>query len=81
MKRRLTAMFLSICIVFSLIPVSAQASLKPNIQIGDYVKMGTYNGKSVLQRCVDFDDNGLLMLADKIVDTLAYDAKTNDNSN
>lgn len=38
MKRRLTAMFLSICLVFSPIPVSAQASLKPNIQIGDYVK-------------------------------------------
>ena len=48
MKRRLTAMFLSICLVFSLIPVSAQASLKPKIQIGDYVKIGTYNGKSVL---------------------------------
>lgn len=48
MKRRLTAMFLSICIVFSLIPVSAQADSKPKIQIGDYVKMGTYNGKSVL---------------------------------
>ncbi|MDY4698306.1 hypothetical protein [Eubacterium coprostanoligenes] len=48
MKRRLTAMFLSICIVFSLIPVSDQADLKPNIQIGDYVKMVTYNGKSVL---------------------------------
>lgn len=75
MKRRLTAMFLSICIVFLVIPVSAQASLKPNIQIGDYVKMGTYNGNSILWRCVDFDDNGLLMLADKIVDTLAYDAK------
>lgn len=48
MKRRLTAMFLSICLVFSLIPVSAQADLKPNIQIGDYVKMGTYNGNSIL---------------------------------
>lgn len=74
-------MFLSICLVFLLIPVSPQADLKPNIQIGDYVKMGTYNGNSILWRCVDFDDNGLLMLADKIVDTLAYDAKTNDNSN
>ena len=69
-------MFLSICIVFSLIPVSAQADSKPKIQIGDYVKMGTYNDNSILWRCVDFDDNGLLMLADKIVDTLAYDAKT-----
>ena len=81
MKRRLTAMFLSICLVFSLIPVSVQASSKPNIQIGDYVKMGTYNGKSVLWRCVSIDADGPLMLADKIVDKLAYDAKTNDNSN
>lgn len=81
MKRRLTAMFLSICLVFLLIPVSAQASLKPNIQIGDYVKMGTYNGNSILWRCVSIDADGPLMLADKIVDTLAYDAKTNDNSN
>ena len=76
MKRRLTAIFLSIRLVFSLIPVSAQASLKPNIQIGDYVKMGTYNGNSILWRCVSIDADGPLMLADKIVDTLAYDAKT-----
>ena len=81
MKRRLTAMFLSICLVFSLIPVSVQATSKPNIQIGDYVKMGTYNGSSILWRCVSIDADGPLMLADKIVDTLAYDAKTNDNSN
>ena len=81
MKRRLTAMFLSICLVFSLIPVSVQASSKPNIQIGDYVKMGTYNGNSILWRCVSIDADGPLMLADKIVDKLAYDAKTNDNSN
>ena len=81
MKKRLTAMFLSICLVFSLIPVSVQANSKPNIQIGDYVKMGTYNGSSILWRCVDFDENGALMLSDKLLDTLAYDAKTNDNSN
>ncbi|WP_455493185.1 M64 family metallopeptidase [Eubacterium sp.] len=81
MKKRLTAMFLSICLVLSLIPVSVQASSKPNIQIGNYVKMGTYNGKSILWRCVSVDADGPLMLADKIVDKLAYDAKTNDNSN
>lgn len=81
MKRRLIAMFLSICLVFSLIPVSVQAASKPNIKIGDYVKMGTYNGNSILWRCVSIDADGPLMLADKIVDTLAYDAKTNDNSN
>ena len=80
MKKRLTAMFLSIYLVLSLIPVSVQANSKPNIQIGDYVKMGTYNGNSILWRCVSIDADGPLMLADKIVDTLAYDAKTNDNS-
>ena len=81
MKRRLTAMFLSICLVLSLIPVSVQASSKPNIKIGDYVQMGKYNGSSILWRCVSIDADGPLMLADKIVDKLAYDAKTNDNSN
>ena len=81
MKRRLIAMFLSICLVFSFIPVSVQAASKPNIKIGDYVQMGKYNGSSILWRCVSIDADGPLMLADKIVDTLAYDAKTNDNSN
>ena len=81
MKKRLTAMFLSICLVLSLIPVSVQAASKPNIKIGDYVQMGKYNGSSILWRCVSIDADGPLMLADKIVDKLAYDAKTNDNSN
>ena len=54
---------------------------KPDIKVGDYVKMGAYNNASILWRCVSIDNNGPLMLADKIVDTLAYDAKTNDNSN
>ena len=53
----------------------------PDIKVGDYVKMGTYNNASILWRCVSIDDNGPLMLADRIIDTLAYDAKTNDNSN
>ena len=64
----------------SLLPMSVQAASKPDIKVGDYVKMGTYNNASILWRCVSIDDNGPLMLADKIVDTLAYDAKTNDNS-
>ena len=81
MKKKLIALFLSLCMVFTLIPVSVQAASKPNIKIGDYVQMGKYNGSSILWRCVSIDADGPLMLADKIVDTLAYDAKTNDNSN
>ena len=65
----------------SILPMSVQAASKPDIKVGDYVKMGTYNNASILWRCVSIDDNGPLMLADRIIDTLAYDAKTNDNSN
>ena len=65
----------------SVLPMTIQAASKPDIKVGDYVKMGVYNNASILWRCVSIDNNGPLMLADKIVDTLAYDAKTNDNSN
>jgi len=65
----------------SVLPMTIQAASKPDIKVGDYVKMGAYNNASILWRCVSIDNNGPLMLADKIVDTLAYDAKTNDNSN
>lgn len=80
MKKRLTALLLSLCLVLSLMPFSASAASKPGVKTGDYIQMGKYNGKSILWRCVGVDDNGPLMLADKIIDTLSYDAKTNDNS-
>ncbi len=81
MVKKLTAVLLTMCMAVSLLPMFAQAASKPDIKVGDYVKMGTYNNASILWRCVSIDDNGPLMLADRIVDTLAYDAKTNDNSN
>lgn len=81
MVKKLTAVLLTMCMAVSLLPMFAQAASKPDIKVGDYVKMGTYNNASILWRCVSIDDNGPLMLADRIVGTLAYDAKTNDNSN
>ena len=81
MTKKLTAVLLALCMAISILPMSVQAASKPDIKVGDYVKMGTYNNASILWRCVSIDNNGPLMLADKIVDTLAYDAKTNDNSN
>ena len=81
MTKKITAIFLALCMAISVLPMTIQAASKPDIKVGDYVKMGTYNNASILWRCVSIDDNGPLMLADKIVDTLAYDAKTNDNSN
>ena len=81
MTKKITAIFLALCMAIYVLPMTIQAASKPDIKVGDYVKMGAYNNASILWRCVSIDNNGPLMLADKIVDTLAYDAKTNDNSN
>ena len=81
MTKKITAIFLALCMAISVLPMTIQAASKPDIKVGDYVKMGAYNNALILWRCVSIDNNGPLMLADKIVDTLAYDAKTNDNSN
>ena len=80
MTKKIAAILLALCMAISILPMSVQAASKPDIKVGDYVKMGTYNNASILWRCVSIDDNGPLMLADRIIDTLAYDAKTNDNS-
>ena len=81
MTKKITAIFLALGMAIFVLPMTIQAASKPDIKVGDYVKMGAYNNASILWRCVSIDNNGPLMLADKIVDTLAYDAKTNDNSN
>lgn len=50
------------------------------VELGNYISLGKYNGKDVIWRCVSIDEKGALMLADNIIDTLPYDAKTNDNN-
>ena len=50
------------------------------VELGNYISLGKYNGKDIVWRCVSVDDKGSLMLADKVIDTLPYDAKTNDNN-
>ena len=50
------------------------------IELGTYISLGKYNGKNIIWRCVDIDEKGYLMLADKVIDTLPYDAMTSDNS-
>ena len=50
------------------------------VELGNYISLGKYNGKNVIWRCVNIDEKGVLMLADNIIDTLPYDAKTNDNN-
>ena len=43
------------------------------IEIGDYVTFGSYNGQSIVWRCVDINENGPLMISDKILCYKAYD--------
>lgn len=50
------------------------------VELGNYISLGKYNGNEVIWRCVSIDEKGALMLADNIIDTLPYDAKTNDNN-
>ena len=50
------------------------------VNLGDYITLGKYNGKDIVWRCVSIDDSGTLMLADSIIDMLPYDAITSDNS-
>lgn len=50
------------------------------VELGQYISLGKYNGKDIVWRCVSIDEKGALMLADNVIDTLPYDAKTNDNN-
>lgn len=42
--------------------------------MGDYFSFGTYEGNPILWRCVDVDENGVLLLSDKIITKKAFDA-------
>jgi len=81
MKKRVLSLVLVISIIASLfvaMPMTASASA--TISIGDYVQMGTYYGKPILWRCVDIDENGPLMLSDKIICLKAFDGKGTNTS-
>lgn len=76
--------------VMSLISVTAvlavylpiiSASADANIGIGEYLQMGTYYGEPILWRCVDIDDNGPLMISDRILCLKSFDANAGTNGN
>ena len=77
MKIKILSLITLLAILTVSIPTfAAQAA---NIDIGDYVQMGTYYGKPILWRCVDIDENGPLMLSDKIICLKPFDAVTSLN--
>ena len=38
-----------------------------DVEIGDYIGMGEYRGAALLWRCVGEDENGLLIISDKVI--------------
>lgn len=70
MVKKLTAVLLTMCMAVSLLPMFAQAASKPDIKVGDYVKMGTYNNASILWRCVSIDDTVRLCLQTELLTLL-----------
>ena len=50
------------------------------LKVGDYFEMGTYFDEPILWRCIAYDENGPLMLSDKILCMKAFDASGNSES-
>jgi len=49
------------------------------LRLGDYVQMGRYYDEPILWCCVDVDENGPLMLAERILTLKPFDAPGNHN--
>lgn len=77
MKKRILSMVIALVMMCAFLPCMASAK---GIEIGDYVQMGTYYGKPILWRCVDIDENGPLMLSDKIICIKPFDARNSANT-
>lgn len=82
MKRFLTMALSLLFLELILVSCSFQASLsgdKPAnaIKIGDYLQMGSYYDEAILWRCIDIDENGPLLLSDKILCLKPFDATGN----
>gem|GEM_PF-1197817 len=74
MTKRLISTIITLVMALSFIPAfPVQAA--STISVGQYVQMGSYYGEPILWRCVDIDENGPLMLSDKIISIKPFDAK------
>ena len=79
---RVTALLLSAVLTLCLLPLPVRATgAESGVQLGDYIQLGRYDGEPILWRCVSVDENGPLMLSDKVLcDSMPYDAQTSENS-
>ena len=79
---RVMALLLSVVLLLGLLPLPVGAAdTETRVQLGDYIRLGSYDGEPILWRCVSVDENGPLMLSDRVLcDYMPYDAQTSANS-
>ena len=79
---RVTALLLSAVLTLCLLPLPVEAAgAETSVRLGDYIQLGRYDGEPILWRCVSVDENGPLMLSDRVLcDSMPYDAQTSENS-
>lgn len=61
--------------------VSSVQGTYATLAIGDYITMGTLDDAPILWRCVDIDENGPLLLSDKLLRFYCFDAKSDRHAN
>lgn len=83
--KRIFSILLVLAMLISMLPVlsiSAMATTEDStlssISVGDCITLGNYNGEPIVWRCVGIDENGPLMLSEKILCLKAFDAKGED---
>lgn len=65
---RVMALLLSVVLMLGLLPLPVRAAgAETGVQLGDYIRLGSYDGEPILWRCVSVDENGPLMLSDKVL--------------
>lgn len=82
------SLMLCILMLMTMFPLSGQMTIGANastadvdasnsINIGDCITLGRYKGEPIVWRCVGVDENGPLMLSEKILCFKSFDAKGN----
>ncbi|MDO5396376.1 MAG: S-layer homology domain-containing protein [bacterium] len=79
MKKKLMSILITMSMLVTFLPVISVGA-SADINIGEYLQMGTYYGEPILWRCVDIDENGPLMLSDKIISIKPFDAAGDNTS-
>ncbi len=71
----------TVVMMFCIITFSNTAFADNNISIGTYIQLGKYDNEPIIWKCADIDDeNGILMLSDKILCYKSYDVGSDDPS-